>query len=235
MGDKSYTVGNNIWRTIVICPNCREDNAPNFRFCGMCGTSLEPQRPASRPALDPLSAFPQEAPRKTVAAEPVRQTVPESASRSVSKDAPPITGPSMLGLNQPVADSPGANPTATNEHNVDALRERAFSSFDSFLEPEPKRSGGRVLLLVVLLAALGGSVWWVYSNYLAPSANRKPELASSTTEPDSGEKPSTKSASPDAGAGRSPVAGAFVGSGGSGRTIGKRSGCSGLLSTDCGR
>ena len=34
--------------------NCREDNAPNFRFCGMCGTSLElatPRRTSTGPPV----------------------------------------------------------------------------------------------------------------------------------------------------------------------------------------
>jgi TPR repeat protein len=200
MADKSYTVGNDIWRTIVICPNCREDNAPNFRFCGMCGTSLEPRRPAGAPGLDPLSAFPPEAPRKVANAPgSVRPVAVENAPRPVSKDVPPISGPSMLGLNQPAANPPGANQTSVHEHSVDVLRERAFSSFDSFLEPEPKSGAGRILLLLVLLAALGGAAWWVYTNYLSTAGNQKAEPATSNTEQaSSSEKPSTKSASQDA-------------------------------------
>jgi TPR repeat protein len=99
----------------------------------------------------------------------------------------------MLGLNQPAA-----NQASPHEPSMDALRERAFSGFDSFLEPEPKTGGRRVLLLVVLLAALGGAAWWVYTNYLSAAENRNPEPATSSTEQASTEKPSTKSASQDA-------------------------------------
>lgn len=192
-------MGNDIWRTIVICPNCREDNAPNFRFCGMCGTSLEPRRAAGAPVLDPLSAFPPEVPPRVAhAPEPLRPVAVGNATRPASKEVPPISGPSMLGLNQPAANPPSANQASAHEPSMEALRERAFSSFDSFLEPEPKSGGGRILLLVVLLAALGGAAWWVYTNYLSAVVNRKPELSTSSTEQASAEKPSTKSASQDA-------------------------------------
>jgi hypothetical protein len=56
---------------------------------------------------------------------------------------------------------------------MDSLRERAFSGFDSFREPERSKSGiGRIVLFVVLLAALGAAGWWAYG-YLDAAENRK--------------------------------------------------------------
>jgi len=182
---------NDNWRTIVICPNCREDNAPTFRFCGMCGTSLEIRRSPGAPALDPLAAFP---PKLENAPEPLRPLVVESATRPPNKLVPPISGPSMLGLNQP-----GANQPSPNQPRIDSMEQRAFAGLDSFFEPEQPKSGGwRILLMLALLAALGGAGWWTYTNYLGATESKKPEAATSTAGEAAVEKPSTKPAAPDA-------------------------------------
>ena len=150
----------------MICPNCREDNAPTFRFCGMCGTSLEAPRPAG--VLTPEV-------RRPVAAE----TVAKSANRQV----PPIAGPSMLGLNQP----------STSRPSMDALREPSFSGLDSFFEPEQPKSGGwRIVMLLALLAALGGAGWWTYTNYLGVAENRKPEATTPSAGGAPAGQPATK-------------------------------------------
>ncbi|MBZ5612685.1 MAG: hypothetical protein LAO23_01655 [Acidobacteriia bacterium] len=157
----------------MICPNCREDNAPTFRFCGMCGASLEARRPPGAP-LDPLAAFPQKAPPSTPntktghAPESSRPHTVENETKRSSQSVPPIGGPSILGLNQP-----GSQPSL-NQPSMDTLGERAFSGLDSFFEPEQPKSGvGRILLMVVLLAALGGAGWWTYTNYLGTGEGRK--------------------------------------------------------------
>jgi hypothetical protein len=207
----------------VICPNCREDNAPNFRFCGMCGTSLEPRRPLGAPALDPLSAFPPAVPPASTArtanvSAPLRPIVMEEAApRTVDKSVPPMAAPSMLGLNLPAAnphttDRPTAHEPDLREPSMDFLRERSFSGLDSFLEPEqPKTGGRRVLLLAGLLVALGAAGWWTYTNYLGATEGRKTEPAASTSGDTSAEKastrPSTQNAAP-APAGGSPRTGA---------------------------
>ena len=188
----------------MICPNCREDNASNFRFCGMCGTSLEPRRKTGTAALDPLSAFPTPvpqptAPPKTVqprvssAPEPVRSLAMARATGSVKQQVPAISGPSMLGLDRPVANQIGVNETNVSQSNagrpntrdeptLDSLRERSFSGLDSFLEPEESQSGpGRILLLIVLLAALGAAGWWTYTSYISVAEGRKPQAATSST------------------------------------------------------
>ncbi len=182
----------------MICPNCREDNAPTFRFCGMCGTPLEPRRQAGAPVLDPMSAFPTPAAQRVTGAEPpVRpigapSVVTGNETRSANKPAPPISGPSMLGLDQTTANQ--ATPSRSNPFEAsssgsqppttDLLRDRAFSGLDSFLEPEePKTGGRRILLLIVLLAALGGAGWWTYTNYLGLGEKRPVPSANSDDTP----------------------------------------------------
>ncbi len=193
----------------MICPNCREDNASNFRFCGMCGTALEPRRPLGAPALDPLSAFPPAVPpaspsRTGNSPAPLRPVVVADALRTADKTVRPVTGPSILGLNQPAANPHSTDPSTPHEPDLrqpsmDLLRERSFSGLDSFLEPEqPKTGGRRILLMVALLAALGGAAWWTYTNYLGATEGRKTEPATSSAGEASAEKPSTKAGTQDA-------------------------------------
>ena len=204
-----------IWRTAVICPNCREDNAPTFRFCGMCGTPLEPRRPSGAPVLSPLST----ASPLTVSGSPAparvantpdspRPLVMENPSNSASKQVPSISGPSMLGL-----DEPGVNQHHPQPPTMDSLRETAFSGLDSFFEPEPPTTGGRrILLLVILLAALGGAGWWIYTNFLGIAESRRPAAVISSTEEGSTEPavtpatPAAKDAPPAPDAGSSQAA-----------------------------
>jgi hypothetical protein len=183
----------------VICPNCREDNAPTFRFCGMCGASLEARRPPGTP-LDPLAAFPAKIPPNPApgtkignAPEPRRPLAVENATTRSSQPVPPIGGPSMLGLNQPVT-----NQSSLNQPSLESLRENAFSGLDSFFEPEqPKTGAGRILLIIVLLAALGGAGWWTYTNYLGAAGGGKLRAAISSVSETAAEKLSPKPAAKD--------------------------------------
>ena len=173
----------------MICPNCREDNAPTFRFCGMCGTSLEPRVEARRTAGAPVPILPPSLPKIAHAPEPLRPVVMENATKPSNSPLSSLGGPSVLGLDQPGRNQPSA----------DALRERAFSGLDSFFEPEqPKTGGRRILLMVALLAALGGAAWWTYTNYLGAMEGRKPEPATSNAGEASAEKPSTQAGTQDA-------------------------------------
>jgi hypothetical protein len=177
----------------VICPNCREDNAPTFRFCGMCGTSLEPRVEARRPAGAPVPILSPTLPKIAHATEPLRPVVMENAPRPANSPAPSLGGPSVLGLDQPASHS------SPNQPSTDALRERAFSGLDSFFEPEqPKTGGRRILLMVALLAALGGAAWWTYTNYVGATEGRKPEPATSNAGEASADKPSTQAGAQDA-------------------------------------
>ena len=136
-----------------------------------------------------------------------RPPVAETATKPANKPAQPIAGPSLLGLNQPGPIQP----------SMESLREPSFSGLDSFFEPEqPKIGRGRIFLMVVLLAALGGAGWWTYTNYLGATESRKPEAVT----PSAGEapaeqasaKPAAKEAAPaaDAGSSQTPVPPAAV-------------------------
>jgi hypothetical protein len=139
-----------------------------------------------QPSLDPLSAFPAPvplAPAKASAAEGQGFQVIENPVRGENKSVPPISGPSMLGLDRPVVSRPDPFQPSPS---LDPLREKSFSGLDSFLEPEqPKSGAGRIFLLVILLAGLAVAGWWTYSNYLGAAAGRKPTStnASSGTPP----------------------------------------------------
>jgi hypothetical protein len=177
----------------VICPNCREDNAPTFRFCGMCGTSLESRVEARRPAGAPVPILPPSLPKIAHAPDPLRPVVMENATKPSNSPLSSLGGPSVLGL-----DQLGASHSSPNQPSTDALRERAFSGLDSFFEPEqPKTGGRRILLMVALLAALGGAAWWTYTNYLGATEGRKPEPATSNAGEPSVEKPSTQAGTQD--------------------------------------
>jgi hypothetical protein len=159
--------------TTVICPKCGEDNADNFRFCGMCGAVLERAMPAGVPKVE----------RVRDDSIPVALNIPANQPRARSeKVVEPISGPSVLGLGQPTLDS---------------LREKAFSGSDPFFEVEEPKTGGRKLVLLLLLAALGAAAWWTYTNYVAIGKSQKQEAAVSnpgTSQPPapSAEKPATQ-------------------------------------------
>jgi hypothetical protein len=63
------------------------------------------------------------------------------------------------------------------EPTLDSLREKAFSGADPFFVPEEPKTGGRKLLLLVLLVALGAAIWWTYTNYIAIGESQKQEAA----------------------------------------------------------
>jgi hypothetical protein len=218
----------------VICPKCGEDNSDTFRFCGMCGTLLDPRletrvearRPVDAPAPSlPPNAAPNSAlnsipnqPRFVNSAETPRSLVVESATVPANKTVPPISGPSMLGLDGPGTQTGSSQPSLKQavheptyqpayQPTMDSLREKSFSGLDSFFEPErPKNGGRRILLMLVLLAALGGAGWWTYTNYLSVAEPRKAETAASSSAQGTSEPPAetnseakSATAAPDAG------------------------------------
>ncbi len=194
----------------MICPKCGENNSNSFRFCGMCGTLLEARRPAgATPVPDaPLATAAKTAVPKTLAPKTTNaQTEPQAfafdnSNRPASRQVPPHSGPSELGVHQPEANPPGFNPSRPkpsrpDQLDLDSLRESAFSGLDSFAEAGPSKTGGRrILLLAVLLAALGGATWWAYS-YLADSGARKPAAVSNSPSSTRNDQPSNSAAAPD--------------------------------------
>ena len=127
----------------------------------------------------------------------------------------------MLGLNQPSLDKPSLSQPSLNQPRLDSLGENAFSGLDSFFEPEkPKSGAGRILLMVVLLAALGGAGWWTYTNYLGTGEGQKLRAAISNAGETAAEKLSPKPAAKDTttapDAGSSPASAPATGSADSG-------------------
>jgi hypothetical protein len=126
-----------------------------------------------------------------------RSLVVESAAVPANKTVPPISGPSMLGLDGPGTQGGSSQPSLnqavherTYQPTMDSLREKSFSGLDSFFEPErPKNGGRRIFLMLVLLAALGGAGWWTYTNYLSADQPRKAETAASSSAQGTNEPP----------------------------------------------
>jgi hypothetical protein len=146
----------------VICPKCGEVNSSNFLFCGMCGTILEPARKATAPVsvqIPRAGEAPLVANSGIVTPSAVPPAPPVAPRLAANEPTPPISGPSLLGLDQ---------------GNVDVLRERAFSGLASYDHHEPRSAGKEILLTIVLLAALGGAGWWTYKNYIGVMGSRKP-------------------------------------------------------------
>jgi TPR repeat protein len=176
----------------VICPKCGENNSDNFRFCGMCGTPLQARVEARRPAGAPVPNLPSTIPQEITNAPESLRPVADTAARTPDKPIPPISGPSMLGLDQ----------AGSNQPSMLSLQDRSYSGLDSFFEPEqPKTGARRILLLVALLAALGGAGWWTYTNYLSATGTRNPQTeASSGSDTPSDKLAEPRSAAPAASA-----------------------------------
>lgn len=169
--------------SVLVCPSCGENNAPNFRFCGMCGTRLEPARP---PAAPMASAQPARA-REIPAAGQTPNPAPANTFPRASESTVGLAGPSLLGLNEEAE---------TSRASEAALR-NTFTSADYYSDPEEPHNGRRVLLLLVLLGGLGAAGWWTYKNYLGamsaprPSANATPAPTPNPANPPPTEPPAT--------------------------------------------
>ena len=146
---------------MVRCAECGYKNSPVYHYCGVCGAVLHaaPAEPADKtPAAAGVKAAAPEAPPATAVAPPVPPAGPpipppspfrpEPAARSAAS-APDssVAGMSFLGLSQPSSSSSGT----------------------SYLleEEEPgKRTWGRFVVIVLVLAAVGGLAWqWRHGGY----------------------------------------------------------------------
>lgn len=142
----------------MICFRCGEKNPDSYRFCGMCGGPLQAAKPAGGAEPARAAAPP---PEQSSAPESRTETFPFSRAERPTKAPPservaPISGPSMLGLNEP---------------SLDSLREKAFSSAEeTYFEPEAGRPWGKILMTLVILGGLGAAAWWGYTNYSQPGA-----------------------------------------------------------------
>src|SRR5277367_1913232 len=152
----------------------------------MCGTVLDTRRSAAPPAF-----IAENAPRTANVPDPLSPPPIATPARAVNNQVPTISGPSMLGLDQPFSDE--GTLIQSERPSMDSLRETAFSGLESFREPEQSRGKGRMLLLITLLAALGAAGWWTYTNYLGVAGMRNPAPAPSNN----GINPEAKSPPPN--------------------------------------
>jgi hypothetical protein len=182
----------------VRCGKCGNENAEGNRFCGMCGAPLlsPPRTPepvsaartaAPQPSVTravnqpaPTEHFPR--PREVARPRDISQQEyarPEETYRrepAPEQDAPTITGPSFLGLNQPASRTGRQHgyrdhdPHHSSSGSVDYLLED---------EEEPPRRWGKIILLLLALALAGGFGYlhWKQGGFdWLTSGDKKPQV-----------------------------------------------------------
>lgn len=148
------------------CPKCGEDNSEKFRFCGMCGTLLESpakvasSRPAPAPNISSAAATTPPAVSKTAIPQTaISQTrtalereheiamrrplvantsSKPAASRPDRNSVPPISGPSMLGLNVPVVSRPEPSEAPLKQARLNELSANQLD--ENRVAPTPVRA-----------------------------------------------------------------------------------------------
>jgi hypothetical protein len=173
----------------VRCPRCGNENPEANRFCGMCGAAMR-QAPATAPKQETSVKATQGSSTATAAtrttAAPARPAPPQA-------DAPVISGPSFLGLNQPPAQTAKRGSLSIDPHS-------SSRNLDYLLEDdEPRRGGGwklAVMFIALLLAVGFGYLRWKnYGFAWLIQAGSKPS-AQTTKAPDSGAPASPSSEAP---------------------------------------
>lgn len=158
----------------MICPRCLENNPDSYRFCGMCGDDLQVADTSAGPPKPkiPNASTRAQAPRRP---SPAPAVAPETIQ--------PLSGPSLLGLDQP----------------SDSVPDKTLAGFDSYVELDHSDSGWKkVLLLLVIVGALVAAGWWGYKigwwggSPKSPAANASPAPAIPPQE--SATKPNTEEA-----------------------------------------
>ena len=187
------------------CARCGNENSDGNRFCGMCGaTLLTASTPAASASVQGAAPSASKVPSAAPPSPVQPQTPPPSRTTApVSDDAPYISGPSFLGLNDPaprkrasLSTDPHASSSATN---LDYLLED---------EEEPRRGGAGKFVLIVLALALAGGFgylrWknhkfgWLGAGTSKPSATAQNSDTTDTNAatPDGSSAPSTPATTP---------------------------------------
>ncbi len=176
------------------CARCGNENSDGNRFCGMCGaTLLAASTPAASASVQSVAPSPSKVPSAAPPSPVQPQTPPPSRTTApVSDDAPYISGPSFLGLNEPAPRkraSLSINPQAgPNSSNLDYLLED---------EEEPRRGGaGKFVLIVLALALAAGFGYLRWKNHKfgwLGTGTSKPSAAAQTSD-----SPDTSSTTPPA-------------------------------------
>src|SRR5215471_3454713 len=149
-------------RDSVRCPRCGNENPDNNRFCGMCGATLlsQPGPAATPPQPVPVAA--PKPPAAEAAAAPAPKTDSHRSATAVSETPAAISGPSFLGLNQPVSGTRSTRKRASlsiDPHSAEG------SNLDYLLdEEEPHRPWGIGKILLILIA-LGLAVGFGYLRF----------------------------------------------------------------------
>lgn len=131
------------------CARCGNENSEGNRFCGMCGATLLSAPPAAVSVPAQAGATQTTALPSPAAAAPAPTRNPPAPRPSAPNDAPVISGPSFLGLNDPP-------PRKRASLSIDPHSAPSSRNLDYLLEDdeEPRHGGGRKLILILLALAL---------------------------------------------------------------------------------
>lgn len=163
----------------MYCPDCGHNNPEGNRFCGMCGEPL-PQRRQSPAGTNAVNAEKREEQRERIAQhdpepvpasfrhrepidEPVRELPgtglsparPSSSPTQIEEPVATVSGPSFLGL------SSGSN---------------GSQGYSYLYEDEPPKSHAGFFMFLLLVAVLGGVLYWQrqpIQNWVVNRANQK--------------------------------------------------------------
>jgi hypothetical protein len=153
------------------CPTCHAENAAEARFCGECGTRLAPTTPAIPQQLTP-PVHTTEGPPYPTGKETVVLRTPDFAptERPPERQPPATPQPAtdatiIAGVPAPPASAPTAQASAattpTAAFPAPQMGDPGYLSSTlpplEFVAPQPpsKSSGGRIWLLIALIALLG--------------------------------------------------------------------------------
>ena len=131
------------------CARCGNENPEGNRFCGMCGATLLSAPPAAVSVATQAAATQTTALPSPAAAAPAPTRNPPAPRPSAPNDAPVVSGPSFLGLNDPP-------PRKRASLSIDPHSAPSSRNLDYLLEDdeEPRHGGGGKIILILLALAL---------------------------------------------------------------------------------
>ena len=164
------------------CARCGNENSDGNRFCGMCGASLL-AAPVSGDAVRPTAVPP-------APSAPAPQNVAAArTSAPASDDAPVISGPSFLGLNEGAPAS-----RRRGGLSIDPSSAPSSGNLDYLLRDDEEESGrggaGKYILILLALALAVGLGYLRWKNHgfglLSDTTSKasKPAAAQNSDAPD---------------------------------------------------